>query len=103
MWPAFNRRHWYGRRASGLAEPPRRGAATSQMRSRSRTLPFHGCGRLDPHGQGLRLVTRIVSDGAVEEVGWHPLDGVPAPEYIPPAWDGVHAGKRLAEALRTLR
>jgi hypothetical protein len=39
MWPAFNRRHWYGRRASGLAEPPRRGAATSQMRSRSRTLP----------------------------------------------------------------
>src|SRR5215831_11700233 len=40
MWPAFNRRHWYGRRASGLAEPPRRGAATSQMRSRSRTLPL---------------------------------------------------------------
>jgi hypothetical protein len=33
---------------------------------------------------------------------WHPLDGVSAPEYIPPQWDGPHVGKRLAEALRTL-
>jgi hypothetical protein len=30
---------------------------------------------------------------------WHPL----APDYIPPAWDGPHVGKRLAEGLRTLR
>jgi hypothetical protein len=34
---------------------------------------------------------------------WHPLDNRPAPEYIPPQWDGPHVGKRLAEALRTLQ
>ena len=34
---------------------------------------------------------------------WHPLDHRLAPEYIPPCWDRPHAGKRLAEALRTLR
>jgi hypothetical protein len=34
---------------------------------------------------------------------WHPLDHTPAPEYIPPRWDGPHVGKHLAEALRTLR
>jgi hypothetical protein len=34
---------------------------------------------------------------------WHPLDHTPAPDYIPPQWDGPHVGKRLAEALRTLR
>jgi hypothetical protein len=33
----------------------------------------------------------------------HPLDHTPAPDYIPPQWDGPHVGKRLAEALRTLR
>ena len=33
---------------------------------------------------------------------WHPLDGVPAPEYIPDHWDGIHAGVRLVEAFRTL-
>jgi hypothetical protein len=34
---------------------------------------------------------------------WHPLDNRPPPDYIPPAWDGPHVGKRLAEGLRTLR
>jgi hypothetical protein len=34
---------------------------------------------------------------------WHPLDHTPAPDYIPPSWDGPHVGKRLEEALRTLR
>jgi hypothetical protein len=33
---------------------------------------------------------------------WHPLDGVPAPEYIPPDWDGPHVGRRLIEAFKTL-
>jgi hypothetical protein len=33
---------------------------------------------------------------------WQPLD-TPAPECIAPKWDGPHFGKRLAEALRTLR
>ena len=33
---------------------------------------------------------------------WHPLDQTPAPEH-PPYWNGPHVGKRLAEALRTLR
>jgi hypothetical protein len=35
--------------------------------------------------------------------GWSPLDGVPAPEYVPPSWIGPHVGLRLIEALRTLR
>jgi hypothetical protein len=34
---------------------------------------------------------------------WHPLDGVPAPDYVPPHWDGPQVGKRLVEALRLLR
>ncbi len=33
---------------------------------------------------------------------WHPLDGGDAPEYIPPAWDGPHVGRRLADAFKTL-
>jgi hypothetical protein len=33
---------------------------------------------------------------------WHPLDDMPAPEYIPSAWDGPHVGLRLADAFRTL-
>ena len=34
---------------------------------------------------------------------WHPLDCSTAPDYVPPAWDGPHVGKRLVEGLRTLR
>jgi hypothetical protein len=37
-----------------------------------------------------------------ELVDWHPLDGIPAPEYVPPTWDAVHVGKRLVDGLRTL-
>jgi len=33
---------------------------------------------------------------------WNPLDGVPAPEYIPPEWNGPHVGVRLTDAWRTL-
>jgi hypothetical protein len=33
---------------------------------------------------------------------WHPLDGVPAPEYVPPQWDGPHVGLRMMEAFKTL-
>jgi len=33
---------------------------------------------------------------------WHPLDGVPAPEYVPPCWVGWHVGQRLKEAFETL-
>jgi hypothetical protein len=47
-------------------------------------------------------VPRILSQQEIVD-GWHPLDHKPAPEYIPPSWIGTHAGKRLAEALRTLR
>jgi hypothetical protein len=43
----------------------------------------------------------LVSDEVLDD--WHPLSGLLAPEYIPPEWDGPHVGKRLAEALRTLR
>lgn len=33
---------------------------------------------------------------------WHPLDGAPAPEYVPPQWDGPHVGLRLIQAFKTL-
>lgn len=33
---------------------------------------------------------------------WHPLDGVPAPEYIPEDWDWPHVSLRLQDAFRTL-
>jgi hypothetical protein len=33
---------------------------------------------------------------------WHPLDAVPAPEYVPPSWIGPHVGLRLVEAFKTL-
>lgn len=33
---------------------------------------------------------------------WNPLDGVPAPEFVPPEWTGPHVGVRLADAWRVL-
>jgi len=33
---------------------------------------------------------------------WHPLDGVPAPEYIPETWSGPHVGVRMVEGFKTL-
>lgn len=33
---------------------------------------------------------------------WNPLDGVPAPEYVPNEWNGPHVGVRLIDAWRTL-
>jgi hypothetical protein len=46
-------------------------------------------------------VPRILSQQEIIE--WHPLSGQPAPEYVPQNWDAPHVGRRLAEALRTLR
>jgi hypothetical protein len=43
-----------------------------------------------------------VTDQLIPAHEWHPLDGVPAPEYIPRNWDGMHVGKRLIEGFRTL-
>ncbi len=34
--------------------------------------------------------------------GWSPLDGVPAPDFVPGGWNGPHVGVRLADAWRTL-
>jgi len=46
-----------------------------------------------------RLIARLIP--ATE---WHPLtNGGAPPDYVPPTWDGPHVGKRLVEALRTLR
>jgi hypothetical protein len=45
---------------------------------------------------------RVLFDTEVLDT-WHPLDGVRAPEYVPPTWDGPHAGRRLVDGLRTLR
>jgi hypothetical protein len=50
-----------------------------------------------------KAVTRILSPQEIIDDGWHPLSGVPAPEFIPPFWIGPHVGKRLAEAMHTLR
>ena len=33
---------------------------------------------------------------------WHPLDGSPAPETVPPQWTGPHVALRLADAWRVL-
>ena len=44
---------------------------------------------------------RLISDAVLDDT-WHPLDGGPAPEYVPERWDGPHVGKRLVEGLRTL-
>jgi hypothetical protein len=33
---------------------------------------------------------------------WSPLDGIPAPEFIPTQWTGPHVGVRLADAWRIL-
>jgi hypothetical protein len=45
---------------------------------------------------------RLIKRDAVLDDTWHPLDGGPAPEYVPERWDGPHAGKRLVDGLRTL-
>jgi hypothetical protein len=44
----------------------------------------------------------LIKRDAVLDDTWHPLDGGPAPEYVPPTWDGPHVGKRLIDGLRTL-
>ena len=33
---------------------------------------------------------------------WSPLDGVPAPEFVPLHWTGPHVARRLADAWRVL-
>lgn len=33
---------------------------------------------------------------------WNPLDGVPAPEFVPDEWNGPHVGARLTDAWHTL-
>ena len=45
---------------------------------------------------------RQIKRDALLDDGWHPLDSVPAPDYVPPSWDGPHVGKRLVDGLRTL-
>lgn len=37
-----------------------------------------------------------------ELAGWHPLDGVAAPQVVPSSWDGPHVGLRLADAFGIL-
>jgi hypothetical protein len=46
-----------------------------------------------------RETTALIPAGSE---GWHPLDGVPAPEYVPPFWIGSHCGLRLVQAFKTL-
>ena len=44
------------------------------------------------------VTARILSESGILDTTWHPLDGIPAPDYVPP-----HAGKRLVDGLKTLR
>ncbi len=47
---------------------------------------------------------RRILDRLIPGTEWHPLtNGGAPPDYVPPTWDGPHVGKRLVEALRTLR
>ena len=48
-----------------------------------------------------KRLARILFDTEILDT-WHPLDSVPAPDYVPPNWDGPYVGKRLVEGLRTL-
>jgi hypothetical protein len=48
-------------------------------------------------------MVRILDQHSIITDVWHPLSGVPAPEYVPDRWDSPHVGVRLVEALRTLR
>ena len=59
-------------------------------------VPFGPAGATD-------ITARLIGNGC--RSGWvsnSSLKIVPAPEYIPPTWDGPHVGKRLVEGLRTL-
>ena len=49
------------------------------------------------------VTARILSESGILDTTWHPLDGIPAPDYVPPTWDGPHAGKRLVDGLKTLQ
>ena len=50
-----------------------------------------------------RKVTATVTNSRLIPANeWHPLNGVPAPEYIPARWTGPHVGARLADGFRTL-
>jgi hypothetical protein len=55
-----------------------------------------------PCCSSLRRAPRKFSSTPRSSTPWHPLDGVPAPDYVPPTWDGPHVGKRLVDGLRTL-
>ena len=45
---------------------------------------------------------RLIKRDALLDDGWHPLDSVPAPDYVPPSRDGPHVGKRLVDGLRNV-
>jgi hypothetical protein len=47
-------------------------------------------------------VANASANGLRPEDDWHPLDGRPAPEYVPEYWTGPHVGLRLVEAFKTL-
>jgi hypothetical protein len=47
-------------------------------------------------------MARLIHGTEIIEDTWHPLDNVPAPEYIPPCWIGPHVGLRLVDAFKTL-
>ena len=53
---------------------------------------------VNDYANGYRLLRRedLLGDP------WHPLDGVTAPELVPPNWTHTHVGKRLSEAFEIL-
>ena len=53
---------------------------------------------VNDYANGYRLLRREYLLGDP----WHPLDGVTAPELVPPNWTDTHVGKRLSEAFEIL-
>ena len=48
------------------------------------------------------MEANALPNGLRQEDDWHPLDGKPAPEYVPEVWTGPHVGLRMVEAFKTL-
>ncbi len=55
-----------------------------------------------PRDESGRIANQTRSQLLPAHDGWNPLDGVPAPEYLPDVWIGPHVGLRLIEAFKTL-
>jgi hypothetical protein len=47
-------------------------------------------------------LARLYCNGTLIVDDWQPLQGVPAPDWVPPEWQGPHVLTRYSDGLRTL-